>query len=67
MDFMTVKACQAQTLHLIEQRTLKNVNTSYLETPGGQSSNQHLNLVPFFNTRASTIKLFTAVIVAIMQ
>jgi hypothetical protein len=49
MNFRTVKACQAQTLHQIEQRTLKNVNISYLETPGGQSSNLHLNFVPFFN------------------
>ncbi len=38
----------------VEQRTLKNVNNcsntniySYLETSGGQSSNPHLNIVPF--------------------
>ncbi len=41
----------------MEQRTLRNVknglNTniySYLETCGGQSSNQYLNIVHFFNT-----------------
>jgi hypothetical protein len=41
----------------MEQRALKNVNnclntiiSSYLETTGGQSSNQHLNVVHFFNT-----------------
>jgi hypothetical protein len=40
----------------MEQQTLKNVNNylntniySYLETTGGQSSNQYLN-VNFFNT-----------------
>ena len=45
------------TLHLMEQRTLKNVNKylntniySYLETFGGQSSILYLNLVHFFNT-----------------
>ncbi len=39
----------------MEQRTLKNVNGclntniySYLETSGGQSSNQYLNVVHFF-------------------
>ncbi len=42
---------------LIEQGTFKNVNIclntniySYLETPGGQSSNLYLNVVHFFNT-----------------
>jgi hypothetical protein len=41
----------------MEQRTLKNVNNclntniySYLETSGGESYNQYLNLVHFFNT-----------------
>ncbi len=41
----------------MEQRTLKNVNIylytniySYLETSGGQSSNQYLNIVHFFST-----------------
>ncbi len=40
----------------MEQRTLKNVNNhlniniySYLETSVGQSSNQNLNVVHFFN------------------
>jgi hypothetical protein len=36
------------------QRTLKNVNSnlnySYFETSGGQSSNTYLNVVHFFNT-----------------
>jgi hypothetical protein len=52
---MTVETGQAyQTL---EQRTLKNENNylntnvdSYLETSGGQSSNQYLNVVHVFNT-----------------
>jgi hypothetical protein len=37
----------------MEQHALKNVNNiySYLETPGGQSSNPYLNFVHFFNTR----------------
>ncbi len=42
---------------MMEQRTLKNVsnyyNTNiyfYLEASGGQSSNQYLNVVHFFNT-----------------
>jgi hypothetical protein len=41
----------------MEQHTIKNVNIgsntniySYLETPGGQSSNLYLNVVHFFNT-----------------
>ncbi len=38
----------------MEQRALKNcLNTNiypYLETSGGQSSNQYLNVVHFFNT-----------------
>jgi hypothetical protein len=41
----------------MEQRALKNVNNhwntnifSYLEKPGGQSSNLYLNVVHFFNT-----------------
>jgi hypothetical protein len=41
----------------MEQRTSKNVNNcfnsiiySYLETSGGQSLNQYLNVVHFFNT-----------------
>ncbi len=41
----------------MEQHTFKNVNNylntniySYSETPGGQSSNLHLNVVHFFNT-----------------
>ncbi len=45
----------------MEQRTLKNVNNclntnniySYLETSGGQSSDLHLNVVHFFNTRVN--------------
>jgi hypothetical protein len=44
-------------LHVMEQRTLKNVNNclnttihSYLETSGGQSYNLYLNVVHFFNT-----------------
>ena len=44
------------TLALMEQHALQNVNSclninSYLETSGGQSSNPHLNVVHFFNTR----------------
>jgi hypothetical protein len=50
------------TAHLkkltMEQRAFKNVNSclntnmySYLETSGGQSSNEYLNVVHFFNTR----------------
>jgi len=42
----------------MEQNSFKNVNSclntniySYLETPGGQSSNLYLNFVNFFNTR----------------
>ncbi len=42
---------------LMEQHALKNVNNclntdiySYLEKPGGQSSNLDLNVVHFFNT-----------------
>ncbi len=41
----------------MEQHTLRNVNNylntniySYLETPGGQSSNAYLNVAHFFNT-----------------
>ncbi len=41
----------------MEQRILKIVNNcfntniyTYLETSGGQSSNQYLNVVNFFNT-----------------
>jgi hypothetical protein len=41
----------------VEQRALKNVNNclntniySYLDASGGQSSNQYLNVVHFFNT-----------------
>jgi hypothetical protein len=41
----------------MEQHTFKNVNNclnaniySYLETSGGQNSNQYLNVVHFFNT-----------------
>jgi hypothetical protein len=41
----------------MEQHALKVVNNfsntniySYLETPGGQSSNLYLNVVHFFNT-----------------
>jgi hypothetical protein len=41
----------------MEERTLKNVNNclntniySYLETSGGQSSNQYLNVVHIFKT-----------------
>jgi hypothetical protein len=44
---------------LMEQHSLKNVNNclntniySYLETPGGQSSNTYLKVVHFLNTRA---------------
>jgi hypothetical protein len=44
--------------HLMEQHTLKNVKNclitniyAYLESSGGQSSNPHLNVVHFFNTR----------------
>jgi hypothetical protein len=43
----------------IEQHALKNINNclntniySYLDTSGGQSSNPHLNVVHFLNTRA---------------
>ena len=43
----------------MEQHTLKNVNNClntniyyYLETSGGQSSNQYLNVVHFLNTGA---------------
>jgi hypothetical protein len=43
----------------MEKHALKNVNnclnaniSSYLETSGGQSSNQYLNVVHFINTRA---------------
>jgi hypothetical protein len=43
----------------MEQHTLKNVNNcldtnnfSSLETAGGQSSDPHLNVVHFLNTRA---------------
>jgi hypothetical protein len=39
------------------QHAFKNVNNclntniySYLETPGGQSSNPYLNVIPFFST-----------------
>ncbi len=42
---------------LLEQHALKNVNNflntniySYLETSGGQSSKQYLNVVHFFNS-----------------
>jgi hypothetical protein len=42
----------------MEKHAFKNVNNclntniySYLETSGGQSSNQYLNAVHFFNTR----------------
>ena len=42
----------------MEQRALQNVNNnfntniySYLETPGGQSSNPYENVVHFFNNR----------------
>jgi hypothetical protein len=45
-------------LFTMEQRDFKNENNclntniySYLETSGGQSSNQYLNAVHFFNTR----------------
>jgi hypothetical protein len=51
-------AC-TQTQTPMEQHALKNVNNclntniySYLETSGGQSSNPHLNVVHFLNTRA---------------
>ncbi len=44
----------------MEQRTLKIVNNwfntniySYLDTSGGQSLNQYLNVVYFFNTRVN--------------
>jgi len=44
----------------MEQHTLKNINNclntniySYLETSGGQSSNQYLNALHFLNTRAN--------------
>jgi len=44
----------------MEQHTLKNVSNclytninSYLETSGGQSSNQYLNIVYFFNARVN--------------
>ncbi len=50
---------RTQTQTPMEQHTLKNVNNclntniySYLETSGGQSSNPHLNVVHFLNTRA---------------
>jgi hypothetical protein len=46
-------------IFVMEQHTLKNANNhlntdiySYLETSGGQSSNPHLNVAHFFNTRA---------------
>ncbi len=49
-----------ETLKLMEQRTLQNVNNilntniySHLETSGGQSSNLYLNVVHFFNTRVN--------------
>jgi hypothetical protein len=48
----------------MEQRALKNANTclniniySYLETFGGQSSNQNLNVVHFFNTSVNYISV----------
>jgi hypothetical protein len=41
----------------MEQHAFKNVNnclntnkSSYLETPGGQSSNQYLNVINILNT-----------------
>jgi hypothetical protein len=45
------------TLELMEQNTFKNVSnclntniSTYLETPGNQSTNLYLNVVHFFNT-----------------
>jgi hypothetical protein len=56
-------SCDSQydvIIFLMEQHTLKNVNNclntniySYLETSGGQSSYQYLNVVHFFNTKSN--------------
>ncbi len=54
-----VQVLYLANLTQMEQHTLKNVNNclntniySYLETSIGQSSNPHLNVVHFLNTRA---------------
>ncbi len=50
---------------LMKQRSLKNVNNcfktniyAYLETSGGQSSDLHLNVVHYFNTRVNETAQF---------
>jgi hypothetical protein len=48
----------------MEEHTLKDINScfntnkySYLETPGGQSSNLYLNVVQFFNISVNYISV----------
>jgi len=61
IDFLSPRGLSCKTFYgghsylrmSMEQHAIKNVNNSYLETSGGQSSNLYLNVVHFFNTRVN--------------